>query len=152
MELDEVLVNLKVLEQLQVNQKLISRGQYLNIEYESIIPESLRRWRRQDNRNETIKKINIVVNSALKLKVSQNVEIDEYLLKSINGIKSLKETYATCCQTTARIDVILNKIKLSINPELLNNNDTSSKEFNSNKIDFVYDSNGNDVTNGTDFS
>ena len=129
MDLDEVLVNLKVLEQLQVNQKLISRGPYLNIEYESIIPEFIRRWRRQDNRNETIKKINIIVNSALKLKVSQNVDIDGYLLKSINGLRSLKETYATCCQTSARIDVILNKIKISINPDLLQN------EISNNKID-----------------
>ena len=37
MDIDEVLINLKVLEQLQVNQKLISRGPYLNIEFDSIV-------------------------------------------------------------------------------------------------------------------
>ena len=41
MDIDEVLVNLKVLEQIQVNQKLISRGTYLNIEYESIVQSLL---------------------------------------------------------------------------------------------------------------
>ena len=84
MDIDEVLVNLKVLEQIQVNQKLISRGPYLNIEYESIVPEFIRRWRRQDNRNETIKKINIVINSALKLKEDDGgmeESLDTYLTK-----------------------------------------------------------------------
>lgn len=120
MDIDEVLVNLKVLEQIQVSQKLISRGPYLNIEYESIVPEFIRRWRRQDNRNETIKKINLVINSALKLKEENDKikdRLDTYLIKSVTGLKALKETYATCCQTTARIDVIINKIQNSTNKE-----------------------------------
>lgn len=124
MDIDEVLVNLKVLEQIQVNQKLISRGPYLNIEYESLVPEFIRRWRRQDNRNETIKKINLVINSALKLK-EDNDKIEDslniYLTKSVNGLKALKETYATCCQTTARIDVIINKVQNSTNKEECDN-------------------------------
>lgn len=117
MDIDEVLVNLKVLEQIQVNQKLISRGQYLNIEYQSIVPEWIRRWRRQDNRNETIKKINIVINSALKLKTDDDKiweRLEPYLEKSLNGLKALKETYAICSQTTARIEVIISKIENSI--------------------------------------
>lgn len=134
MDLDEILVNLKVLEQLQVNQKLISRGPYLNIEYESVIPEFIRRWRRQDNRNETIKKINLVVNSALKLKQSKDIEIEEYLLKSINGLRSLKETYATCCQTSARIDVIINKIRSAVNIKEEGEFENEDETF-SNKID-----------------
>ena len=148
MDLDEILVNLKVLEQLQVNQKLISRGPYLNIEYESIIPEFIRRWRRQDNRNETIKKINLVVNSALKLKQSKDVNIDHYLSKSISGLRSLKETYATCCQTSARIDVIINKIKSVVdikeehvldseNETFLNKNDLASNESLSNNLNIL---------------
>lgn len=148
MDLDEILVNLKVLEQLQVNQKLISRGPYLNIEYESIIPEFIRRWRRQDNRNETIKKINLVVNSALKLKQSKDVNIDHYLSKSISGLRSLKETYATCCQTSARIDVIINKIKSVVdikeehvldseNETFLNKNDLDSNEALSNNLNIL---------------
>jgi len=132
MDIDEVLVNLKVLEQIQVNQKLISRGPYLNIEYESLVPEFIRRWRRQDNRNETIKKINLVINSALKLK-EDNYKIEDglntYLTKSVNGLKALKETYATCCQTTARIDVIINKIKNSTDKE-----DCKDKEIFEDKI------------------
>ena len=127
MDIDEILINLKVLENLEASQKLISRGPYLNIEFQSIIPEWVRRWRRQDSRNETLKKINLVVNSAInycedyKTMIVDNGEknrlkdVIDYLIKAINGLVSLKETYATCHQTVARIDVIINKIELATN-------------------------------------
>ena len=122
MDKEELLINLKVLSQLQKNQKLISRGAYINIEIVSIIPEFLRRWNRQDNRHESIKKINSIVNRSVEFIASWekdledgeiNVDLDnmkQYLENALNGIKNLKETYATCVQTCARIDVIINKI------------------------------------------
>ena len=67
MDTEEIFINLKVLESLDKNQKLISRGKFLNIEPISIIPEFARRWYRQDNRDETIKKINLIVNSAIDI-------------------------------------------------------------------------------------
>lgn len=127
MDIDEILINLKVLENLEANQKLISRGPYLNIEFQSIIPEWFRRWRRQDTRNETLKKINLVVNSAInycednkRMIIEENdnsrvKDVVDYLIKAINGLVSLKETYATCHQTVARIDVIINKIEQATN-------------------------------------
>ena len=57
MEKEDILINLKVLENVQVHQKIISRSQYLNIEYVSVVPVSLRRWLRQDNRNLMLNKI-----------------------------------------------------------------------------------------------
>ena len=42
-------------------------------------------------------------------------DVIDYLIKAINGLVSLKETYATCHQTVARIDVIINKIELATN-------------------------------------
>ena len=122
MDKEELLINLKVLSQLQKNQKLISRGAYINIEIVSIIPEFLRRWNRQDNRHESIKKINSIVNRSVEFIASWekdledgeiNVDLDnmkQYLENALNGIKNLKETYATCVQTCARLDVIINKI------------------------------------------
>ena len=71
MELDDVLVNLKVLEGLQVNQKLISRDKHLNVEYNSMVPEWIRRWRRNDSRDEAINKINITIDRAIVLQQSQ---------------------------------------------------------------------------------
>tara|TARA_Y100001970_G_C14012684_1_gene739299 strand:- start:421 stop:918 length:498 start_codon:yes stop_codon:yes gene_type:complete len=162
MDIEEIYINLKVLQSLDKNQKLVSRGQYLNIEPVSIIPEAIRRWQRQDNRNETIKKINLIVNSAIEYivkkenkrpnkgydnkpivkkplnhddythdnKEDDNILEDElfivnndnnkhnmkdYLGNALVGIKNLKETYATCSQTCARIDVIINKINHVLN-------------------------------------
>ena len=38
-----------------------------------------------------------------------------YLENALPGIQNLKETYATCSQTCARIDVVVNKIKHVLN-------------------------------------
>lgn len=148
MEPEEIFINLKVLEQLQKNQKLISRGQYINIEPVSILPEFIRRWHRQDNRNETLVKLNLIVNSAIDyinkyeknisnehkenkkhkeikeyednidftvIKKKEGHEMTIYLENSITGIQNLKETYATCTQTCARLDILINKIKDKLN-------------------------------------
>ena len=123
MNSEEVIINLRVLESLEKNQKLISRGSYLNIEPVSIIPESLRRWNRQDNRGETLKKLNLIVNSAIEIIQSKKevnkhkvkLDIQKYLEKSLFGIENLKETYATCFQTCARLDIIIDKIKTTLN-------------------------------------
>lgn len=131
---EEIIINLKVLESLQKNQKLISRGSYLNIEPNSIIPEFLRRWQRQDNRNETLKKINLVVNSAIELLQNNStnnskvkLDISKYLENALVGIENLKETYATCFQTCARLDVIIDKIKSVL--------DLEKKPYKKNKAD-----------------
>lgn len=115
MDIEEIIVNLKLLEKLDKNQKLITRGSYLNIESRSLVPEFIRRWNRQDSRHETIRKITSVVNFAIGyIQNGSNPEhvfnIKEYLEKSKVGISNLKETYATCNQTCARLDVILDKI------------------------------------------
>ncbi len=116
MDIEEVIINLKILEKIDKNQKLITRGSYLNIEPASLIPECLRRWNRQDNRHETIKKINNVINTAIEFLQRGDTNNDkffnvkEYIEKSKLGINNLKETYATCNQTCARLDIIIDKI------------------------------------------
>jgi hypothetical protein len=113
-EIEEIIINLKILEKLDKNQKLITRGAYLNIEPHSLIPECLRRWNRQDNRQETIKKINSVINTAiayLKSDEQNNIfNVKEYLERSVTGINNLKETYSICTQTCSRLDIIIDKI------------------------------------------
>jgi len=111
MEREEIIVNLKLLESVQKMQKLTTRDVFLNIEPESLIPECFRRWKRQDGRDNTIKKINEIVNCSIVLINDKDTAIKEYLVKSSAGIANLKETYAACKQTCARIDTILDKIK-----------------------------------------
>jgi hypothetical protein len=111
MDIEEIIINLKILQSLDKNQKLVTRGSYINIESPSLIPEFIRRWNRQENRAETIKKINNIVNSAIENIDKDNIfNIKEYLINAKSGILNLKETYATCSQTCARIDIIIDKI------------------------------------------
>jgi hypothetical protein len=117
MDIDEIVINLKLLETLDKNQKLVTRDAYLNIEPSSLVPQFIRRWNRQDNRNETIKKLNIIITQAIKHLDDENntkYNMKEYLKKSMIGISNLKETYSTCSQTCARLDVLLDKIRLSL--------------------------------------
>ena len=111
-EYDEVVVNLKVIGSIVVNTKLYTKGTYLNIEQPMMIPESFRRWYRQDSRDDAIKRIDRTITKA-----SSYVEADkdklmmQYLKDAKIGITNMKETYSTCVQTVARLDTILDKIK-----------------------------------------
>lgn len=116
-EIDEVLINLKVLESLEINKKLVTRDTYLNVETNQIIPVSIRRWWRQDDRNETLRKIDDVVEKALRLRdddKDKNEVIDPYLINSIKGLRNLKQTYSLCVQTCARLETIISKINRNI--------------------------------------
>ena len=129
MEYEDILVNLKVLEKVQVNEKLHSRGKYLNVEYASVIPVSLRRWMRQDNRDEMIKKIKVVIQTGISIldgdetvkrhqildhsmDESKKEILKSYLQNSIAGLTNLKETYSHCTQTCAQIDVLIESIPI----------------------------------------
>lgn len=115
-EIDDVLINLKVLESLEINKKLITRDTYLNVEPNKTIPEFIRRWWRQDDRNETIRKIDDIIEKALRLRNEKDKSevLDPYLINSIKGLRNLKQTYSLCVQTCARLDTIIAKINRKI--------------------------------------
>ena len=110
MDLDDVIINLKLLGMVGKHQKLVTRDAYLNIEAPSLIPEAVRRWRRGDDRNGAIQKINHTVAAAIKY-APDHPCINAYLTGAVRGIDNLKETYALCHQTCARLDTTLDKIK-----------------------------------------
>ena len=115
---DELVVNLIVISKVQINTKLYTSGIYLNLEQPSYIPESVRRWIRQDSRDETIKKINRIVTRALEeYKRSPLIfkSYKDHLLDAKKGLLNLRETYSNCIQTVARIDTLISKIS-SIDP------------------------------------
>jgi len=110
MDKEEIIINLKLLEQVEKGQKLITRDAYLNIESPVLfIPEFIRRWRRQDSRHETVKVINRVINDAISIS-KKDESIKPYIHKAIYGVMNLKETYSMCHQTCARLDMILDKM------------------------------------------
>ena len=115
-ELDNITINLNVLSKLEQNKKIITKESYLNVEKQNYIPEAIKRTWRGDSRNETVKKIELIINKAIDLK-EENPQLDELLEKSKKGILNLKETYSDCTQTKARLDAILQKIDLAFNED-----------------------------------
>ena len=115
-EEDELIINLKVLSSLQPNCKLITRDTYLNVEQRNWIPQSVKRWHRGDSRDETLKKIDSVINRSLSSYLTKKVNsnLKDYLLNSISGLTNLKETYSSCIQTCSRLDTIIDKIKRTL--------------------------------------
>ena len=114
MDVEEIIINLTIISQVERGNRLMTRGSYLNIEPRSIIPESIRRWNRQDNRNETLKRLNNVVNHAILILPTNGFQVKNYLQNSKQGIINLKETYSTCNQTCARLDILLDKINIAL--------------------------------------
>jgi hypothetical protein len=120
MEIEEIIINLKLLNKVEKNQKLITRGEYLNVEPKTIIPECLRRWNRQDSRHETLRKINSVIDIAIKIiddPKYKDYNIRKYISESRIGISNLKETYCLCNQTCSRLDIIIDKINTKLGIE-----------------------------------
>ena len=113
MDVDEVVLNLKLISRVGKHQKLVTRDAFLNIETRSLIPESLRRWRRGDDRNNTLLKINHLVHMAIQL-MPENTCMAQYLQEAVPGIENLKETYSSCSQTCARLDTVLDRIRNSM--------------------------------------
>jgi len=109
MELDTIIINLKVIASLEVGQKLNTKEQFLNIECRSLIPESIRRWYRVDTRDLAVRLINITVNNAI-CQYDKNPSLKRYLEESVNGLHNLQSTYSTDRQTVSRIDTMLDKI------------------------------------------
>ena len=108
-EYDEVVVNLKVIANIATNSKLYTKGNLLNLERQSIVPESVRRWYRQDSRDDAIKKIDRIITKSFTYATPT---IDRYVADAKTGIINMKDTYSSCVQTTARLDTILDKIEI----------------------------------------
>lgn len=113
-EFDEIIVNLKVISSLLVNEKLLTSGSILNVDKQNTyIPNNIRRWIRGDNRDESIKKIDrVIIKCASYMLNPQYRNIMQPSLETcIIGLQNLKETYSSCVQTIARIENLIIKVQ-----------------------------------------
>ena len=115
-EYDEIVVNLKVIASITVNSRLYTKGSLLNLEQASIVPEAFRRWYRQDNRDEAIKKIDRIITKSMSY-TTKNPQVLQYLKDAKSGILNMKDTYSLCVQTSARLDTIIDKIDMITSPQ-----------------------------------
>jgi hypothetical protein len=113
-EFDEIIVNLKVISSLLINEKLLTSGSILNVDKQNTyIPNNIRRWIRGDNRDESIKKIDrVIIKCASYMLNPQYRNIMQPSLETcIIGLQNLKETYSSCVQTIARIENLIIKVQ-----------------------------------------
>lgn len=122
MEDDALIINLKVIAAIQPNDKINTSDNYLNIENNTIIPVSIKRWWRSDDRNESLNRIDIIISEALTK--DSNV-IETNIKNAIIGLNNFKRTYSKCTQSIARINTIIEKITNKYN---LTNNSLSQEE------------------------
>ena len=106
-EYNEIVINLKVIASITTNTKLYAMGNLLNIEHPSVVPESVRRWFRQESRDDAIKKIDRVITKAFTF---DTPSIRRYITEAKAGVSNMQVTYCRCIQTSARLDTILDKI------------------------------------------
>ena len=116
-EIDYLIVNLKILSNLEQNKKLITKESYLNVETYNIIPVSIKRYWRGDSRDESIKKIDMIITKAIQA-IPENPQLKQYIENAKKGIINLKETYTDCNQTKARLDTIIVKIDNILNDSI----------------------------------
>ena len=128
-EVDDLTVNLKVLAGLEQNKKLITKETFLNVERKNIVPESIKRWWRSDSRDDSIKKIDMVITKAIE-KIPEEPQLKEFIENAKKGVLNLKETYTDCYQTKARLDTIIVKIDNIPSDSIRSRSDS----FNSNDI------------------
>ena len=107
MEDNALIINLKVIAAIQPNDKLNTSDNYLNIESNTIVPVSIKRWWRSDDRNESLNRIDLIISEAL----TKNTPLIESNIKdSMVGLTNFKKTYSKCTQSIARINTIIEKI------------------------------------------
>ena len=122
MEDNALIINLKVIAAIQPNDKLNTSDNYLNIESNTIIPVSVKRWWRSDDRNESLNRIDQIITDALTI---NSPLIESNIKESILGLNNFKRTYSKCTQSIARINTIIEKITNKYN---LTNNSLSQEE------------------------
>lgn len=122
MEDNALIINLKVIAAIQPNDKLNTSDNYLNIESNTIIPVSVKRWWRSDDRNESLNRIDQIITDAL---TKNSPLIDSNIKESIVGLNNFKKTYSKCTQSIARINTIIEKIT---NKYDITNNSLSDEE------------------------
>lgn len=120
LSLDDVFINLTLISKIEIGNKLIKNGKYVNIDNSYF--SFLSRWLYGSNRKETIYFITHILNKAFEycseLVTINNVESAQHSLRlnsdlknSINGLTNLKLTYSYDKLVQSEIDVMIDNIR-----------------------------------------
>uniref|UniRef100_A0A6C0CM16 Uncharacterized protein n=1 Tax=viral metagenome TaxID=1070528 RepID=A0A6C0CM16_9ZZZZ len=113
-ELEDVILNLKMISKIKQNNKLVIINKTLHVDQRLLQP--VFRWYTADNRYDTVNFITSVINHALDntLHVKHPVfdvdKMKEELLSTIQGLENLSATYKLDNLIVSKIDILIDKI------------------------------------------
>lgn len=120
--IERLLINLKIISQIQPYQKINAKSEFISIEYYHWL-SSISRWLRTDDRHICLKRLSeITVECKTVLKnlrhEKSNIDhekiekrIQKGMHESIKGLMNLKKTYENDTTTLAYLDIIIENIK-----------------------------------------
>ena len=130
-ELDNNILNLKIISKIQENDKLITNDELIKIDSPKLL-QSITRWYSNNSRSITLKKLNDIIDISFKFTdIIINNEVIQYensiyslednnnelfqkfiveLTNSLIGFNNLKNTYSDDILISSQIDLIINKI------------------------------------------
>ena len=84
MDENAIIINLKVIAAIQPNDRINTSDKFLNIEANTLIPHGVKRWWRNDDRNESLNRIDQIISEALSKKTPL---IETNLQHCLSGFK-----------------------------------------------------------------
>jgi len=113
-DIENILINLRVLSKLQCHARLDTTEPLFRIHTPANwIPTWAKRWYAAQNRVTDISRIRNVYTNALTL-APDNERVREYLRLSLSGLQNLKTTYVNDVTTVALLDVIADNVSLTL--------------------------------------
>ena len=128
---DDVFVNLRLISKIEVGNKLVKTDKYINIDTSYF--QSITRWFRGANRNDTVKFMSLIFSKAFELtnklledksedSIQTLLRLNSELKNSLTGLVNLKQSYANDKLVQSEIDVMMDDIqsRLDINLKYVN--------------------------------
>ena len=119
--LEDILINIRLISKIEIGNKLIQNGKYINID-NNYFPSITRRYNKTD-RYKTIHFINFIINKGLEY-IDNYIKSEEHkivILRLTNelrnangGLFNLKQTYDNDKLIQSEIDVIIENIRLKV--------------------------------------
>ena len=114
---DRLFVNLKIVASVQPYQKINTKGgDHILIEAGYWVSPCFTRWLRDDNRLNTVKRVNEVLEEAERLLLTegsdqeQSLRVKRQLVQTRSGLVNLRQTYEADPTILAHFDVMLDKL------------------------------------------
>ena len=113
-EIDDIVLNLKMISKIKQNNKLLIINKTLHVDQRVL--QSVFRWYTADNRHDSIDFITSVINHALDNTLSithpiyDSNKMKEELLSTIPGLENLSATYKLDNLIVSKIDILIDKI------------------------------------------